>query len=220
MIQDTLLARLTQSPRLGLYVDRLTEMLAGERARRERFYDTMTGETKQEFINGEVVVHSPVKLKHERASKLLFKLIDSFVAHKRLGYVGHEKLLVSLTRNDYEPDVTYWSAAKSSHFSDDQMKFPAPDFIAEVLSESTEAVDRGVKLDDYAAHGVQEYWIIDPTAELIEQYILSADAYQLRLKMDSGVLRSEAIQGFEVAVRAIFDEQENLAALRSLLSQG
>ncbi len=45
-----------------------------------------------------------------------------------------------------------------------QSKFPAPDLIVEVLSESTEANDRGIKFEDYAAHGVVEYWIVDPMA--------------------------------------------------------
>ncbi len=33
-------------------------------------------------------------------------------------------------------------------------------------------IDRGVKKQDYAAHDVQEYCIIDPVRQQIEQYIL------------------------------------------------
>jgi Uma2 family endonuclease len=211
---------LVRSPRLGLYVDRLRAVLDEERKRREQFYDTMSGQRKEEFINGEVIVHSPVKLKHERASRLLVQLIGPFVSRHQLGYVGHEKLLISLTRNDYEPDICFFGPNKSSVFTPDQMKFPAPDFIAEVLSPSTEALDRGLKFEDYAAHGVREYWIVDPDAELVEQYVLADDAYDLRLKMNAGVLKSLAIEGFEVPVRAIFDEQENLATLSQLLGVG
>ena len=98
------------------------------------------------------------------------------------------------------------------------MKFPAPDLIAEILSESTEAVDRGIKFDDYAAHGVREYWIVDPDAELIEQYVLDGDVYTLRLKMNSGTLDSRIVPGFETPVRAVFDEQENLTALKQTLA--
>jgi Uma2 family endonuclease len=148
---------------------------------------------------------------------LLVQLIGPFVSRHQLGYVGHEKLLISLTRNDYEPDICFFGPNKSSVFTPDQMKFPAPDFIAEVLSPSTEALDRGLKFEDYAAHGVREYWIIDPDAELVEQYVLADEAYDLRLKMNAGVLKGVAIEGFEVPVRAIFDEQENLATLSRLL---
>ena len=55
-----------------------------------------------------------------------------------------------------------------------QVGKPAPDFIAEILSDSTASVDRGVKFQDYAAHGVGEYWIVDPVQQTIEQYRLQA----------------------------------------------
>jgi Uma2 family endonuclease len=218
MSNDALLDALVKSPRLGHYVDHLTGMLADERRRRERFYDEMNEQVKQEFINGEVIVHSPVKLKHERASRSLLELLDIYVRRHELGYVAHEKLLICLTRNDYEPDVSFFGREKAATFTPNQMKFPAPDFIAEVLSPSTEANDRGVKLEDYAAHGIGEYWIVDPENERVEQYVLMGDAYALQLKVNSGSLRSQVVPGFEIPVRAIFDEQENLAALKKLLA--
>lgn len=90
--------------------------------------------------------------------------------------------MVSLTLNDYEPDICYFNAAKAAAFQPDQMRFPAPDFIVEVLSASMEANDRGVKFDDYAAHGVAEYWLIDPDTQTVEQYRLHGDAYELAIK--------------------------------------
>ena len=214
---DTLMDRLVHSPRLGLYVDRLRAVLDEEQKKRERFYDVMSGQKKEEFINGEVIGHSPVKLKHELVSGLLCNLAKTYVAKHRLGHVGHEKLLVCLTRNDYEPDLCYFDKAQAANFTPDQMKFPAPKFIAEILSPSTEALDRGLKFEDYAAHEVHEYWIVDPDGERVEQYLLAGEAYELQLKVNSGTLQSLAIQGFEIHVRAMFDEQENLAALSRML---
>lgn len=63
-----------------------------------------------------------------------------------------------------------------------------------------------------------EYWIIDPQAERIEQYVLEGEAYQLRTKADSGVIRSAVIERFVLPVRAVFDEAEMLAALQAILS--
>jgi len=214
---DTLLRQLAQSPRLRLLVDEAQHLLDRERTARQQFYDTMTEDEKTEFINGEVVVESPVKLRHNGASDLLSALLGTYVRTHDLGRVGHEKLLVSLTRNDYEPDVCFWGRAKADAFDPDQMHFPAPDFVAEVLSPSTEATDRGAKFEDYAAHGVTEYWLVDPDAEVVEQYVLDGDRYGLRLKVQDGTLTSVAVPGFVVAVRAIFDEQANLAALRAVL---
>lgn len=50
-----------------------------------------------------------------------------------------------------------------------------PRFIAEVLSDSTEKVDRGIKMDLYCKIGVEEYWIIDWRKRTIERYLLSDD---------------------------------------------
>lgn len=214
---DAVLEPLVRSPRLKIYAERIVHILDEERIRREEFYDTVPEDAKVEFINGEVIFHMAVMLRHNVALGLLLNLINAYVAVHRLGLVGFEKLMISLTRNDYEPDICYFDAAKAATFSPIQTRFPAPDFMVEVLSESTEARDRGVKFDDYAAHGIREYWIVDPEAEVVEQYILDGDTYALRIKAADGSLRSVAIPGLEIPVRAVFDEVENLAALRRIL---
>ncbi len=214
---EKLLEPLIHSPKLPAYVRQLEAALAEEGRRRQAFYETMKEGDKVEFINGEVVMHSPVKLLHNDASFTLAMLVRAFVDKNKLGVVGHEKLMVSLTRNDYEPDVCYWSNEKAALFKPDQLRFPAPDFIAEVLSESTEAVDRGVKFEDYAANGVKEYWIVNPEAQIVEQYLLEAGEYKLAIKTDTGVIKSAAISGFAIPARAIFDSAERQKALRDLL---
>jgi len=196
--------QLARSPRLPVYVQQFQSLLQAEREKRERFYAEMSEGQKVEFINGEIVMHSPVRLRHNIVSQNVLVRLIAFVRKHDLGYVGYEKLLIALTRNDYEPDIVYFGSEKAGTFTLDQMKFPAPDFIVEVLSPSTEANDRGVKFLDYAAHGVGEYWIIDPDQEIVEQYALEGEAYDLRIKSDTGILQSVAVPGFEISVRAVF----------------
>src|SRR5690606_37641379 len=95
------------------------EHLQREERLRARFREEMDEDTRAEFLNGEVFVHSPAKFKHNRIAQRAYKLLDSFVAPRHLGIVGHEKHLVALTRNDVEPDVVYWRAEKSAAFTDD-----------------------------------------------------------------------------------------------------
>jgi Uma2 family endonuclease len=217
VFSNNLLDALLQSPRLSLYARQIDELLAEEAQRRAVFWETMREDQKVEFINGEIVVHSPVKLRHNLAAKNLVVLLDAYVKRSQLGYVGYEKLLISLTRNDYEPDICYFGSDKAGHFAPEQMRFPAPDLVVEVLSESTAAIDRGVKYDDYAAHGVAEYWIIDPETESVEQYQLAGDVYVLTVKAQTGELHSSALPGFIIPVRAIFDDKINQSVLRQLL---
>lgn len=99
------------------------------------------------------------------------------------------------------------------------MKFPAPDFVVELLSGATKAVDWGVKFEDYALNQVGEYWIVDPEREMVEQYLLQDNGYELLVKASSGTVKSAVVKGFEIPIRAIFDEAEHVAASRALLAE-
>ncbi|MEZ4514470.1 MAG: Uma2 family endonuclease [Chloroflexota bacterium] len=220
MIRDSnqhLLEQLIASPKLPQYAEQLQAVLAREALKRQDFYNQISEDDKAEFINGEIIFHSPVRLRHNTASGNLYRLLSSYVIAYDLGYVGHEKIMVSLTRNDYEPDVCYFAKKTASQFLPDQMRFPAPDFAVEVVSKSTEANDRGIKFADYAAHGVAEYWIIDPEAETVEQYQLQEESYMLLVKAKTGRLESVAVAGFAIPVRAIFDDAVSREALHTLL---
>lgn len=220
LVLERELQYLLDSPRLPFIARKIDAVLADEAQRRREFYAAINEGDKAEFINGEAIFHSPVKLRHNVVAKRLLVLLDTFVMIHDLGFVGYEKIMVSLTRNDYEPDICYFNRAKAAEFRPDQMRFPAPDLVVEVLSESTEQHDRGVKFDDYAAHGVQEYWIIDPETETLEQYRLpeNGDVYQLVIKAMTGQVDSFAVPGFEIPVRAIFDPAINQQTLQALLA--
>ena len=214
-----LLEQLLRSPRLPVVAEELGAWVAAEAARRQQFIDTVLESEKAEFINGEKVVHSPAKFKHTTAVGNLYRLLSTYVLTHNLGWVGAEKVLVSLSRNDYEPDICFFNAEAAAGFELDQMRFPAPDLVVEVLSTSTAANDRGIKFEDYAAHGVSEYWIIDPDSETVEQYILSNTAYNLAIKAQTGEVRSTAITNFVIPVRSLFDDGVNRSTLATLLSQ-
>jgi Uma2 family endonuclease len=211
------LAAILDSPNAPNLIARLQTKLEHKQQRRQQFYADVDEDMKAEFINGEVIIHSPVKKEHTDAAGSLYMLLSTFVQINSLGYVGYSKVMTAFTRNDYEPDVVYFGPEKSQHFQKGLWKYPPPDFVAEVLSDSTEARDRGVKFQDFEAHGVQEYWIIDPEDETVEQYLLQNGTYKLHLKAGAGPISSRAIAGFEVPIRALFDEEAQVATLRGIL---
>ena len=214
----TLPPEIWEAPELALYEEQIRARLEEERRRREKFREELSPDLKAEFINGEVIVHSPAMARHIIAKKNLLTLLDAHVKVHRLGLVLDEKALIALTRNDYEPDINFFARSKADGIQPDQHVFPAPDLIVEVLSESTEHRDRGIKFRDYAAHGVREYWLIDPEAEIVEQYENADGQYKLLLKLNSGTLASRVVQAFEIPVRAIFNAEENLATLRRVVA--
>ena len=211
------LEELLRSPHIYDYAREIETALESEARKRREYYEQMTDGEKVEFINGKIVYHSPVRLRHNSANFRLLNLVGNFVQTHNLGFVGFEKILISLTRNDYEPDICYFRPKKAADFTPDQMHFPAPDFVVEIISPSTEANDRGVKFEDYAAHGVEEYWIIDPTAETVEQYRLTPSGFQLQVKIKDGPVESFVIPGFNIPVRAIFNDKTNQSTLQTLL---
>jgi Uma2 family endonuclease len=216
--EEQQIATILNSPSAPLVASRLIAALEEEKNKRHAFYKDIDDDMKIEFINGEIIVHSPVKKAHTDATGFLYQLLNVFVRIHQLGYVGYEKVMIALTRNDYEPDVVFFDNEKAVGFKKDQWKYPAPDFVVEILSESTSQRDRGVKFEDYAAHGIKEYWIIDPDAETIEQYFLEAEQYQLHLKLSEGTIHSKAVNGFYILVRAIFEEQANLMELKRIMA--
>jgi Uma2 family endonuclease len=214
MSTDSALQEVLNSHWLPQFAEQIEEKLSKERAARERFYDEMSESDKTEFIDGVVIVHSPARDWHTEAVQNLQMLLH-FWDSEATGIVRSEKALCVFTRNDYEPDVVYFGRAKAALIEGSTLKYPVPDFIAEVLSESTEKYDRGVKFQDYEAHKVAEYWIIDPKTKVVEQYLLnSIGKYELVKKAGQGVLASEALSGFTIPVQAIFDRKLHRAAIQ------
>lgn len=214
---DKLYAELVHSPRLRLLVTAAEDLLTAEAAARERFREALPDNEKAEFINGEVVAAMPARFQHGQVVRLLLRILDSFVRLRGLGVVGVEKMMIALTRNDYEPDLCFWRRETADSFTPEQWRFPAPDLVVEVLSESTADRDRGVKLEDYAAHGVAEYWIVDPDARRLEQYLLAEGGFRLREEAADGLLTASAIPGLSFPVAAAFDEDLNWEVVRRML---
>ena len=215
---DDLLKALKKRPDLKGIVQTLQAQLDDENRLRQEFYNTIGEGDKAEFINGEVIMHSPVKLQHAEASGFLYPLLQCFILKHDLGSAFTEKIMVQLTRNSYEPDIVFFNPEKLKSFNTNQMLFPAPDFVVEILSPSTEKNDRGIKMEDYALHKVTEYWIIDPAKKTVEQYLLHGEKYQLEFKGKNGIITSKAIKGFAINAKAVFFKTENKQALQQLMA--
>ncbi|MBC8155102.1 MAG: Uma2 family endonuclease [Bacteroidetes bacterium] len=219
---NELAAQLLESPKAPQIIQQVQAILADELNRRRAFYEWMDEDMKAEFINGEIIVHSLALEKHNAAVMFLGTLLNVFVSERNLGTVRVEKALVELTRNSYEPDICYFGPIKAATIQPDLLYYPAPDLVVEVLSKSTKKNDREVKFEDYAAHGVAEYWIVDPTRQTVEPFTLDADteAYKAlgTFRMGESV-SSQSLAGFTIPVKAIFDMTVNMNALKSLLTQ-
>jgi Uma2 family endonuclease len=72
------------------------------------------------------------------------------------------------------PDLSGWHSDRiAGHRNDNPIRI-VPDWVCEILSESTRAKDLGPKRDLYARHGVKHLWIVEPDAHLLEAFALGA----------------------------------------------
>jgi Uma2 family endonuclease len=216
-MSNRLISEILKEPDAYFLLQEAHVALDNEKARRIAFYNDITEQEKVEFINGEIIVHSPVMKRHNSATVLLSRLMSIYSDIHQLGLVGIEKIMITLTRNDYEPDICFFRKEKAENFIEKQTLFPAPDFIIEILSEGTKNRDRGVKFQDYQAHQIEEYWIIDPDHQTVEQYHLEEDGYELLLKSSEGNIKSFVMKDFQIPIQSIFDETINMETLKKFM---
>jgi Uma2 family endonuclease len=212
------LESLSALPRI---LTKMQNFLETETTERIKFREKITENDKVEFINGKIVMHSTASDGHNESVSLTLRASSLYVDLHQMGKVRAEKALVEMTRNDYGPDVAFWSNEKAADIEGNQNIYPVPDFIVEVLSKNSTKRDRVTKFEDYAAHGVEEYWIVDPIKQTVEQYILpseDSEIYALWRKLTvADDIESVVIKGFKIPVLAIFDAKTNLETLRALM---
>ncbi len=99
------------------------------------------------------------------------------------------------------PDVAGWRRERVPLLPDAPWFDVAPDWACEVLSSSTETVDRGRKLRIYAREGVSHLWLVNPVARTLETYRL-AEAHWILLGTFSGdhVVRAEPFEAAEFSM--------------------
>ena len=216
-----LFEKIYAEPNLPVLLKRLNAAMQEEQTRREAFYDWIDENTKAEFINGNIVVHSPAKEKHTLIRERLSTLLNIYVELNELGAIRGEKAMIHLVRNSYEPDICFCNKIKAADFNPEMSLYPAPDWVAEILSKKTKTKDRGIKFDDYALNGIAEYWIIDPDKAVIEQYSLTVAQpaqYTLLGKWNNEHdILSQTVTGFKMPVLALFDAITYRQTLRKMI---
>ena len=71
------------------------------------------------------------------------------------------------------PDIGGWKTERLTPFPAKAFIETPPDWLAEILSPSTQALDRTDKLAVYAEFGVKHCWYVDPIAKTLEVFALT-----------------------------------------------
>ena len=128
-----------------------------------------------EIINGEEVMLAAARPTHSSIVGNLLGIIHPFLKGKRCKV--YDDTFVKLDRNNtFVPDllvVCDRNKIKAGYIEG------APDFVAEILSQSTQKRDVGIKKDTYERCGVKEYWLINPWDKSVTVYRLTDGRFEL-----------------------------------------
>lgn len=135
-----------------------------------------------EIINGELVTSPrPASLHALAASSIGGELYGPF--HRGRGGPGGWVILdepeLHLHGHVLVPDLAGWRRERMPQMPDASAFELAPDWVCEVLSPSTAAVDRVQKVPIYAQAEVGHVWLVDPMLQTVEALRLEAGGYHL-----------------------------------------
>ena len=159
---------------------------------------------RREIIDGEMFVTPSPIANHQT---ILINILSASLDYLKNHHVG--KVFVSpldVIFSDYDvlqPDLLFVLNERAEIVKD--WIRGAPDLAVEILSPTTEARDRGIKLKAYPRFGVKEYWLVDPAARAVEVHRLTPEGYELpkTFALDD-TLTSRLLPGFKLDVATIY----------------
>jgi len=159
--------------------------MAGERVILSyKDYEALPADGRRyELHDGELSITRTPSPHHQLISGNLTMILWQHVKEHRLGQVYFSPIDCILSDiTVVQPDLLYLDPGRLNLVSDRGIEGP-PTLVVEILSPSTAEIDRSMKRQLYARHGVPYYWIVDPEARVVEAYVLSEGAYQLSARV-------------------------------------
>jgi Uma2 family endonuclease len=159
-----------------------------------------------EMFDGDLYASPRPALPHANAAGSLFAEIHrSFHRKSPGGWVILFEPELHFGSDVLVPDLSGWRRARLPNVPAEAYLTLAPDWICEVLSASTEALDRGEKLRIYAREGAAHAWLVDPLAHTLEVMSLEAGRWtQLGRYEDEARVRAAPFDAIELELKALW----------------
>lgn len=172
-------------------------------------------EGRWELINGKVYNMSPAPRRmHQDVCGMLYRKISDYLDGKPCKvyiapfdvvladekYKDKENILIDTV---VQPDISV--ICDESKLDDAGCK-GAPDFIIEILSESTALKDSTTKKDLYEKSGVKEYWLVDTWTKCINVYILKKGKYGFAKSYEKNMkIKVNSLKGLTIKLEEVFE---------------
>jgi Uma2 family endonuclease len=134
-----------------------------------------------EVIEAELFLSPRPAMPHAAAASALLEELGPPFKRARGGPGGWIILIepeLHLGPNIVVPDLAGWRRARMPELTNEVPYLElSPDWVCEVLSSSTQKLDRTKKLPLYARAGVSHVWLVDPIARVLEVLKLAGERY-------------------------------------------
>jgi Uma2 family endonuclease len=182
-----------------------------ERKKSVTYSDYLQIDDRVEVLNGTIYAMSAPAIWHQRASIRLASQFEAILKGKTCEPFAAPvdvRLFYEENNSDttiVQPDILI--VCDKSKIADGFIK-GAPDFILEILSESTKTKDMVYKYNLYARAGVKEYWILDPDSMILIKAVLGEDGYYVTKNMLAVDSVSIDNMGIAIDFNEVFAERE------------
>jgi len=147
-------------------------------------YRNAPDDVNAEIVDGELFTMPRPGVPHASAAADLIIELGAPFARGRGGPGGwvilpEPELHLGQKPDIVDPDLAGWRRERMPAIPQTSAITLAPDRICEILSDGTEAHDRGRKMRVYRRAGVGHYWLVDPRIRTLEVYRLEGGRYAL-----------------------------------------
>jgi Uma2 family endonuclease len=191
-------------------------MMQPLRDRRSELYDAylrVPEHQHAEIVCGTLYVMSRPSPKHANAASMLGADLGSAFQRARGGpggwWIIDEPELQLVPKEPIVPDLAGWRLERMPQLPDTAYFTLVPDWVCEVLSRSTEKLDRDKKLPFYAERGVPHVWLIDPIDKCLEVYTLDTETktwLEVRVHQGDIAVRAAPFDAIEIDLSALWSQ--------------
>ncbi len=182
--------------------------------RREELYQAYLAVPEHqhaEIVRGTLYVMSRPSPRHTNASSMLGGELSGPFQRGRGGpggwWILDEPELQLVAKEPVIPDLAGWRVERMPDLPDTACFTLAPDWVCEIVSRSTEKVDRDQKLPYYLEHRVRHVWLLDPIDKRLEVYSLDPDEArwrEVRIHQGDRTVRAEPFDAVELELAALW----------------
>jgi Uma2 family endonuclease len=166
-----------------------------------------------EILAGELYASPRPRLRHAQATGWLDRRLGP-PFHEGSGGPGGWWILIEpelrLGEDYVVPDLAGWRRERLPVVPDVARLELAPDWVCEILSPSTERIDRGLKLRVYARERVPHLWLLNPDTRTLEVLRLQSGEWVVAaVHTGETPIRAEPFEAVELDFRPLWSETQS-----------